>query len=527
MRGVNLNSNHINHIKDAKVNQLKAGVTLSYIYMGVGYIVSIIYTPVMLRLLGQSEFGLYNLVFSIVSYLGLLNFGFDSAYMRYYSKYIIKRDRKKIARLNGMFLMVFSVIGLITVLTGSVLVINTGLIFGENLTISELSTAKVLMAILIFNMALSFPASVFNCYIIANEQYVFQKVLQMIKTIVNPFIMLPVLLMGYKSIGMAVVTTVLNIVLEIINVTFCFKKLKFRFSFHKFDFPLMKEMTIFSSYIFLNMIISQINWNVDKFILGRFRGTIAVAVYGLAAQLNSYYLSLSTAVSGVFIPRVNKMAALGNDNQEFTELFTRVGRVQFIILSLICSGFVFLGKPFINMWAGTDYREAYPIVLLLVIPVTIPLIQNLGIEIQKAKNMHQFRSWVYFFIAIGNILISIPLAKTYGGVGAAAGTGVSLFIGNVLIMNWYYHFKVGLDMKYFWREIFKFGKCLLLPLTLGVYIYLIADLYDIMWFFIWGIIYVIVFCVSIWTLGFNQYEKDLIRKPVMKMIGKLRKRGIT
>ena len=87
-----------------------------------------------------------------------------------------------------------------------------------------------------------------------------------------------------------------------------------QFSFSHFDFPLMKEMTLFSSFIFINMIADQINWNIDKFILGRFYGTIIVAIYGLVAQINSYYLSLSTAISNVFIPRVNKMVAMNCDS---------------------------------------------------------------------------------------------------------------------------------------------------------------------------------------------------------------------
>lgn len=504
-----------------KTNQLKAGAILSYVSMGLGYIISIIYTPIMLRLLGQSEYGLYNLVASVVSYLGLLSFGFGSAYMRYYSRYKVKDDEHNIAKLNGMFLIVFSILGFIALLAGSILVLNIELIFGDKLTLNELSTAKVLMAIMVFNIALSFPASIFNSYIIANEKYIFQKIVQMIKIVINPFIMLPVLLMGYKSIGMVVVTTLLTIMVELANMIFCFKKLKIQFYFHEFDFSLMKEMAIFSSYIFLNMIIDQINWNVDKFILGRYRGTIAVAVYGLAAQLNSYYLSLATAISSVFIPRVNRMVAINNDNQELTNLLTRVGRIQFMLLSLICSGLIFFGQPFINMWAGKNYDEAYKIVLLLIIPVTIPLIQNLGIEIQKAKNMHQFRSWVYFFIAIGNVFLSIPLAKAYGGVGAAAGTAISLLIGNGLIMNMYYHNRVGLDMRYFWREILKLVKSFLIPIVVGVLMYLYIDMYNILTFVICGIIYVIIFSISMWFLGMNQYEKDLIGKPVARIIRKI------
>jgi O-antigen/teichoic acid export membrane protein len=505
-----------------KTNQLKAGATLSYISMGLGYVISIIYTPIMLRLLGQSEYGLYNLVASVVAYLGLLNFGFGSAYIRFYSRYKVNNDRVNIAKLNGMFLIVFSVIGFIAVLAGMVLVFYTETIFGNELTLREISTAKILMAIMVINIAFSFPNIVFNSHITANEQFIFQKVLQMVRVVANPFLVLPVLFMGYGSIGMVVVTTLLNISIEVTNAIFCFRKLNMEFSFKKFDFSLMKEMTIFSSFIFINMITDQINWNIDKFILGRFHGTVAVAVYGLAAQLNTYYMSLSTAVSHVFIPRVHKMVASTDNNKELTSLFTRVGRVQFILLSMVATGLIFFGQPFINMWAGKNYNGSYPIVLLLALPVTIPLIQNIGIEIQRAKNMHKFRSWVYFFIALANVVISIPLARSYGGVGAAIGTSVSLIIGNGFIMNWYYHARVGLDMKFFWGQILKFIPSLLPPVIIGILMFSYIDLFKIQAFILSGIIYVIVFSVSIWYLGMNRYEKDLVGKPMTKILQKLK-----
>lgn len=506
-----------------KVNQLKAGAILSYISMGIGYIISILYTPIMLRLLGQSEYGLYNLVSSVVSYLGLLSFGFGSAYMRYYSRYKADNDEKNIAKLNGMFLIIFLTIGLISIFAGIVLVFNVDLIFGNKLTINELSTARVLMAIMIFNIAISFPTSVFNSYITANEKYIFQKLLQMLKTLASPMIMLPILLLGYKSIGMVVVTSVLNIAVDIGNIIFSLKKLKMRFVFSEFNFNLMKEMSIFSFYIFINMIIDQINWSVDKFIIGRFRGTVAVAVYGLASQLNTYYISLATSISNVFIPRVNRIVATNNDNKELTNLFTRIGRIQFILLSLICSGIIFFGKPFIKMWAGVSYSEAYIIVLLLIIPVTIPLIQNIGLEIQKAKNMHKFRSITYLFIAIFNVLLSIPLTKLYGQIGAAIGTSISLLVGNGVIMNIYYHKSIGLDIKHFWSEIVKFIPALILPIILGVVINLFIDTNKFIVFLICITSYLAMFSISMWLFGMNKYEKDLITGPINKFIRRYRK----
>lgn len=501
-----------------KINQLKAGAALSYISMGLGYLVSIIYTPIMLRLLGQSEYGLYNLVASVVAYLGVLNFGFGSAYMRYYSRYKVQDDREKVATLNGMFLIIFSVIGLIAVVAGTVLAMNTEVIFGSELTQVELTRAKILMMILVINLAVSFPNIVFTSHITANEKFVFQKLVQMIKTVVNPFVVLPLLILGYGSVGMVIATTFLNITIEVINAVYCVNKLKMKFSFRDFDFKLMREMTVFSSFIFINLLIDQINWNVDKFILGRFHGTVSVAVYGLAAQLNTYYLSIATAISSVFIPRIHRLVANSDNNSELIKLFTRIGRIQFIILSLISSGLIFFGRPFINMWAGENYNGSYPIALLLIIPVTIPLIQNIGIEIQRAKNMHKFRSWVYFFIALGNLGLTIPLAKAYGGVGAAIGTATSLIIGNGFLMNWYNHVKVGLDMKYFWSEIIKITPSLIIPVVTGVLLNRILGSDSIPYFFLSVIIYTIVFVISMWLLGMNQYERDLLKSPIKKYI---------
>ena len=496
---------------------------MSYLLIGLGSLISIIYTPIMLRLLGQSEYGLYNLVSSVVSYLGLLSFGFGSAYIKYYSNYKAKGEFENIAKLNGMFLSIFSVMGVVSVLSGIVLVLNTENIFGTQLTPNELSKAKILMAIMVVNIAISFPAIVFNSYVSANEKFVFQRSLQIIKVITSPFLILPVLIMGYASIGMAIATTVLNFSIEFINAFYCYKKININFSFKKFDTVLLRELFIFSSFIFMNLVVNQINWNVDRFIVGRFKGTIAVATYSLAAQLNTYYLSFSTALSGVFIPRVNAMVSGRNDNKELSILFAKLGRLQFILLSLIITGLIFFGLGFIQLWAGDDYHDSYGIALMLIVPVTLPLLQNLGIEIQRAKNMHKFRSWVYLFIAVANVAISIPLVKLYGGIGAAAGTAIALVIGNVFIMNWYYHKKVGLDIKLFVKEILKITPSLIIPSIVGVLMFKYLNLFDLKILVSGILIYTIIFSVSMWFLGMNQYEKDLVIKPYNKIRLKLRK----
>ena len=501
------------------MNQKKAGVIISYIGMAVNMLSGLIYTPIMLRLLGQSEYGLYQLVYSVVSYLSLLSLGFGSSYMRFYSREKARNNDEGIARINGMFLLIFCFMSIICIVCGIIMLRNIKMIFGNGLTSNEYKTASILMLLMSINLALTFPNSVFNCIITSQEKFLFQKTLSLFQYLLHPFITLPLLLAGYGSIGIVTGTTLLTVSVLISNVYYCLKKIHSQFCFSNLQFSQLTEMWVFTFFIFLNQIVDQINWSIDKFLLGRLSGTISVAIYGVGAQINSLYIQFSSAVSNVFIPKVNRIVAESGDNKELTELFTRVGRIQFIIMSLILTGFVFFGKHFIMFWAGNGYGESYIITLLLIIPVTIPLIQNLGIEIQRAKNKHKARSIVYFMIAIANILISIPLIKVFGPVGAAFGTTISLVVGNVLFMNWYYHKKLGIDIVYFWRHILQFSKAFVFPVLIGI-IAQYCTYSNVAELVIAILIYSIVFCISMYLFGMNDEEKNIVNKQIRKLLKK-------
>jgi len=271
------------------------------------------------------------------------------------------------------------------------------------------------------------------------------------------------------------------------------------------------------------MIIDQVNWTVDTTILGIVRGTTATAIYGVGSQIHNYYMTISTSVSSVFIPQINRIVARHEGDWALTDLFTRVGRIQFMLLMLVLTGFIFAGKPFIEAWGGPEYGDAYYIALLLMVPVTIPLIQNLGIEIQRAKNMHQFRSAVYFGMALGNVLISIPLGQLYGGIGCALGTAISLLIGNGVIMNLYYHRHIGLDMKYFWKRILEILPGMLPAVVLGIVLTSRVAFSGYKGVILFALPYTAVYCAGVYLLSMDDSEKKLV-KDVTGRVTKLVKR---
>jgi len=509
-----------------KKNQIKIGAILSYIALAVTNIVGLVYTPFMVRIMGQSEYGLYSLVSSIVAYLSILDLGLGNAIVVYVAKSIAKGDKKEEKKLNGMFIIVYSIIGIIVLVAGLILYFNIDNMFQNTMSVEELVKAKIMVMLLVINLAVSFPMGVFGSILTAYEEFIVPKIITIVRSILMPCIMLPLLLMGYRSITMVVVNVTLNILCLIFNMIYCFKKCKIQFNFKGFDMNLIKEIFKYSFFIFLSIIIDKINWNVDQLILGSVSGTVAVAVYGVASQFNNIYLGFSTAISGVLLPKITKMVQAKASDQEISEEFVKTGRIQYLIMALIITGFLLFGKEFIMMLFGNEYEASYYIACILMVPVTIPLIQNVGVNILQAKEKHKFRTIIYLIIAILNILVSIPLAKAYGGLGTAIGTAISLILGNGIIINWYYHSKIHIDIPAFWKQILKMSVPVLLIFGAGYilrtaiipnrFIILLAEI----------VCYSLVYIFIMWNFAMNQYEKELVRTPIRKILRKKKEEGL-
>lgn len=508
-----------------KVNQLKMGSILSYAQMALSIIIGFVQAPILLRTLGQSEYGLYNTVASTLQMFSFLSLGFNASYVRYYAKYKKEGNVDAISRLNGLFLIIFSIIGLIALGCGLFLTFNLNLVFSEGLTASEYAIAKTLMSIMTISFTLTFPMSVFQSIISAHERFVFLKLAGMIKTVLSPIIVIPILLLGYKSIALATITVSISVFVDALYLIYVFFVLKQKFYFRNFEKGLFKSLFAFSSFIAINIIVDQINWNIDKVLLGRFKGTESVAIYTVGYLIYQYYMMFSTSISGVFTPRIHKIVQntkedLPRQKNEMTSLFIKVGRIQFIILSLIATGFIFFGQSFISFWAGEGYAESYYVALLLVVPTTVPLIQNIGIEVQRALNKHQFRSIAYTVMALLNIVLTIFLCQLYGATGATIGTAISMILANGIVMNIYYHKACNLDIILFWKNILRVSLGLILPIIAGVLMYIFIDVFVLWKLLVCIIIYTLIYCISMWFIGMNGYERGLIVKIINKKKGK-------
>lgn len=496
-----------------KKNEIKIGAILSYVIIVINMIIGILYTPYLTSKLGQSEYGLYSLITSIISYLTILDFGFGNAIIIYTTKYKTNNEKDKEQKLHGMFFIIYIVIGIIAGIIGAILWINSDKMFAATMSVEELKKAKILMGILTFNLIVTFPLSVFTSIITAYEKFIFSKLLNIIRIVLNPIVMIVLLNFGYKSVALVILNTVLNISTLILNYLYCKKKLNIKLRFGKLDTKLLKQIMSFSVWIFLNSIMDKINWSLDQFILGIFSGTTSVAIYSIAGQLNQMYLNFSTAISGVLLPKITTMQVQNANDEDFTNIFIKTGRIQYFIMALILTGFILFGREFINLiWLGAEYDAAYIITCILMISTIVPLIQNVGLNIIQAKNQYKYRVKVLIIFAIFNIIISIVLVKSIGGIGAAIGTALSQFLGQVIFMNRFYYKKTHIDIPKFWKEIFKISIPMIILFIITIVIKNYLKVNTSIKVLIGILLYTILYLIIIYKFAMNSEEKNLIKK---------------
>lgn len=504
-------------------NQLKAGAALNYVILGLNALTGLLYTPYMLRMLGQNEFGIYTLAASVIAYLSLLDFGFGNAVIRYTARMRAQGDKEGQYSLFGTFTVLYSVIGIIALAIGLVLWANTDNMFGATMTADELAQTRTVILLMVFNVAISFPLSIYGSIITAYENFIFLRIVSIIRIFVSTGVLILILYFGYKAIGLVVVQTTFNLAGLLINAVYCHKRLRIKVRFNNFNWVLIREIAVYSFWIFLNVIMDRIYWSTGQFVLGVTAGPTTVAVYGIAITIMSIYMSYSTAIAGVLLPRITSMVTRNASDHDISDLFIRTGRLQFIIMSLILSGFIVFGAPFIRIWAGSDYAEAYPIAIIFLIALLIPLIQNVGITILQARNQMRFRSLLYVSIAIVTLGAQILLAPNYGGMGCAMAIGAALLLGQGLIMNIYYQRNQHIDIIKFWREIGRMMSIPILMTICGLYIVNTLPTLSLGQILLAMALYIAVYIPLFWMFSMNTYERELIRTPFTKVLRRVRR----
>lgn len=395
-----------------------------------------------------------------------------------------------------------------------------------NFSDNEIIEMRYMLIVMLFNIIIVAVSGLFESYIVLRERFIFQKILIIFKKILLPILSIPLLIIGYKSIMIVVVTTLINLIMLLLNMGYCFKKLNIKIKFKGVEQKLLTEIFVFYIFVILTVIIDQINWSVDSIIIGIKRSTVDVAIYTIAAQINSIYMTLATTISGVFVPQihfiVNQEKNEEKKDNELLELMIKTGRIQTMIIFMVLLGFIFFGNRFILLLYGKDYELAYPVTLLLIIPISFVVIKGNMLEIYRAKDKQKVRTVIYLIIALINVVFSYSMCGKYGIIASTLGTTISIIIGHIIIFNIYDHNIIKINMLKFWKAIIKIFPAFIIPSIVGIICIEFLDLKNIYVYFFSLMIFSIVYVINIYIIAMNEKEKGWLKSVMSGTISKMR-----
>lgn len=497
---------------------VKSGAIVSYAYTFVNSIVSIIYIPLLLSSIGREEYGLYQLIGSIMAYIVSINGILASGVGRYYCMYKAEDDQTRMENTLAIAKRMYWALSVVTVAVMLIVSMAFRKIYSTSFSQALVDEGSAMLLVLGVNCIVVMNNAITIAAITANERFVFLKGTQLVSLVVQPVIVVAVAQLVPSAIVVSIVALLTNIVCAAVQRVYARHILHIRYTFHGWDRALAHGILGFSVAIILVTLADLIFWKTDQLIVGYLFGADSVAVYSIGAQIYQAYMNIGIAVSSVFLPRVSQLYHGNHDMAAISALFIKVGRISLMICLLILGAFTFLGPDFMTLWAGDNCFDSYLVAIIVMVPFTIDLIQNLGLTILQVIDKYYFRGAMYLVIALLNVVLTVVMLNAVGLAGAALSTAVAMLIGNGFIMNWFYKVKVGLDITNFWRQMLPIAIPASLLVAVFACVYWLTPIPHASWFaFIAaGVFWVVGYVSILWCFSMNDYEKGLVRSVLHK-----------
>ncbi len=430
------------------------GILWSYIYTVANMICGLFLSSYLLRMLGDTEYGIYQTISSFANCLVLLEFGMGTVLTK---NIVLCRSRnaseEEIDRNISTIWTITLILSCLIAVVAIVLYLIIDNIYANSMTSEQITHAKRIYVVTLLYLLASFMLQTARSTALGFENYTFSSKLNLTRIILRTGLMTVLIYFARSAIYIAVIDATISIVLLVFTLFFCKVKFNVSFRFCYFESAIFRSSVGLCIALFLQSIVNQINTNADKFLIGSLMSPEMVSLYGVGMNVFGVFSSLTSVPITLFAPQIigeigshGLQKGLHNKILQATQIVTLIGGSIFF-------GFIAAGRPFIALVYGEKYMTAWLIAVILMSSAFLNMITGVLINVLDALNKRMFRSLVIFGTTVLNIILTIWWLPYYGIVGAAAATALCTVIGQVVVMGVYYTTKLKINiMNLYWQS---------------------------------------------------------------------------
>lgn len=468
-------------------------------------------SPYVVKSLGNTTYGLWVLLGSLVGYLGLLDFGVRGAVTRYVARFHADADDEQAGRLTSTALRIFSLMGLAAVVV--TIVLATTIIHRFNITAAETATARLVLTIGGLTVAAALIGGVFGGVVIGLERFDLNGMLEISIGLVRVLGIYFALKLGFGILALALIQFGVSAARTLgmyLYSRHLYPELKVRL--RSWDSDAFRQIFSFSAYSTLLMFSSSLILYSDSVVIGAFLPIGLITYFAIAGNLIDYTRTLVRGVSTTLTPRTSALES--TDPGAVSGVILRAARLATLLILPIVVTFLLRGARFIDIWMGPAYgMEAGRV--LSILAVSLVFSASTQVTLSALMGLSRHKEYAAFNIAeaVLNLGLSIYWVRPFGIAGVALGTTVPSLLSSLIVVPWYVRRHAGVSPWKYWLNAWLRPLAALVPFAAGTALidhYWVAK--GLISYFVGVAIVLPLALAGAWRIAFDDADRDLVRR---------------
>jgi O-antigen/teichoic acid export membrane protein len=449
--------------------QIVKSASSNWVSYGISVVVAFLLSPYVVHHLGNVAYGVWSLIVSLISFLGLLDFGLRGAVTRFVSKHHAEGDheRSSSAVSAAFWLRLWIGLGVIGITLAVSLLLTRFVSIPPELR----TPARIGIVVSGLSFAVSLTFGVFGGVVAALHRFDLLSGLTILQTCLRAAGVVWLLRSGHGIVALAVWEFVVIVSGNAALTATCFRVYpQLRLLFQRPDSQILAGIRTYSAYIFFINVCYQIIAYSDNLVVGSFISIAAVTFYTIAGSLVDYLRQLVSALTMTFMPLASAYEAQ-NQEDHLRKLLIQGTRAALCVALPIELALFFRGGTFIRLWMGSQYAVVSGHILQILVGAQFFTIANAtsgNIAYGIAK--HRPVAICVAFEAVANLTISIMLARHIGIYGVAWGTFIATLGTQLIFWPLYISRLVRLSLfTYLWQAWIRTGLAAV-PFAIACYV---------------------------------------------------------
>ncbi|HEX8733827.1 MAG TPA: oligosaccharide flippase family protein [Pyrinomonadaceae bacterium] len=472
------------------------------------FILTFFATRLIVKTLGNHEYGIYSLVLGFIGYSFVFSIG--RAITKYVAEYQATGESRKIKDVISATFFINLVLGLVGIVSVFLL---SGWLVSDVLNIEAEAHARTVTALYIAATAVFFTlfTQVFSAIVQGLHRFdIYSKILNFSSI----SMLLGNLIIAWLGGGLIALFS-WNLFITCATCALFYasaKRLLPDFSItHRFNKDALKLVVGFSAGVVGYQVLGNIWLLFERIWITRQLGAESLTFYAVPMTVSFQIQYFIASLVIVIFPLASE---LQNDREKLERLYTKATKIISMLVVFIATTIIVHSRLFLSLWMGAEFADASTN-LLIIHTVSFSLVAILTVSWQMTEGLGYPNFYCYLYVLC--LLISIPLmiflSYGYGNEGVAIGRLVGYavsFLSIIYVEKWFFkRILAGFWLNILGRLLFAAAAAVLVEmLSLSYLPYGWLSLFTSS--FLGGIIYLSV----LWLLGFVTEDEKILARSV-------------